>query len=111
MKYHHVLLHLVRVEQLPYSVNGNPRWRFKGIADDGRLLTFKTAGYASSGYSCNMNCLKVGDRLNVEYHETSTGVRVADCWDYLHSAEGELSTVAAFFFQWPYAGLVMGVTQ
>ena len=111
MKYHHVLLHVIRVEQLTHSVHGNPRWRLKGIADDGRILTFKTSGYASSGYRCNMNCLKVRDRLKVKYHETSTGALIADGWDDSHSAEGDLSTVAAFFFQWPYAGLLTGETQ
>lgn len=110
MKYHHVLLHLIRVEQLTYSVNGNPRWQFTGVAYDGRLLTFKTAGNASSGYSCNMNRLNARDRLKVKYHETSTGALIADGWDDSRSAGVDLSTAVAVF-QWPPAGFATGRTQ
>ena len=74
-------LWLVHIEQRSYSVRGTPRWMFTAWTDEGLMLTFKTASTAGSAYDCNLNRLKSGDPIWVTYHQTGSGMLVADSWD------------------------------
>lgn len=95
MKKHTEHLRLVEVEQLSNSAKGNPRWKFTARADDGLLLTFKTANTASSVYNCNLNRLQSGDLILATYHQTATGALVADSWDAAPSKGIDRSRVVA----------------
>lgn len=65
--------------QLKHSTKGTPRWKFRGITDDGEFLWFQTAGNSSSAYSCNFNNLG-NCVLTVECHWTDGGKLIADHW-------------------------------
>lgn len=95
MKQHTERLRLVQIEQLAYSANGNPRWKFSARTDDGQLLTFKTASKANSVFDCNMNRLQRGSLILATYHRTAKGSLVADSWGDSHKEGIDLSRVVA----------------
>ena len=66
--------------QLKYSAMGTPRWKFRGITDDGELLWFQTASTSSSAYRYNLNRVRAADILAVECHWTKGGKLIADHW-------------------------------
>jgi hypothetical protein len=92
MKHYTVLLRLLRVEPLPRSVNGNPRWRFHARTCDGPMQKFKTATDAGSAYACNLSRLKGGDAIRARFHTTATGTLMVDRWGDGRSSGEDLSS-------------------
>lgn len=76
---------VAHVQQLPYSRNGNPRWRLTVTCPvTSQAYVFTTKSDVSSSHYCSLNRVRVGEYIHVKYRESKSGKLVAEGWEACH---------------------------